>query len=170
MQSQPTGLLLQQQAKLLNSGSRFCIESARYAVADANDAAQFAELKTQGELTRRAWEKDVQVGGTLLHGYLGHHHACMFHWLLPPLYMQLFWCDIFGEHVCLVNLEGNEQAAFVASQLALAEGMPPEQPAALQRFSLLHTLYTSQKWSHVGAWHVWQLHADSLGLHVVSLD
>ncbi|GMH36895.1 hypothetical protein BSKO_04768 [Bryopsis sp. KO-2023] len=30
-------------------------------IADANDAAQFAELKTQGELTKRAWEKDVQV-------------------------------------------------------------------------------------------------------------
>ena len=29
---------------------------------DANDEAQFAELFTQGELTRRAWEKDVQVG------------------------------------------------------------------------------------------------------------
>lgn len=28
---------------------------------DANDASQFAELKTQGELTRRAWEFDVQV-------------------------------------------------------------------------------------------------------------
>lgn len=28
---------------------------------DANDEAQFAELKTQGELTRRAWAKDVQV-------------------------------------------------------------------------------------------------------------
>jgi phosphomethylpyrimidine synthase len=28
---------------------------------DANDEAQFAELFTQGELTRRAWEKDVQV-------------------------------------------------------------------------------------------------------------
>ena len=28
---------------------------------DANDEAQFAELKTQGELTRRAWEFDVQV-------------------------------------------------------------------------------------------------------------
>jgi len=28
---------------------------------DANDEAQFAELYTQGELTRRAWEKDVQV-------------------------------------------------------------------------------------------------------------
>lgn len=28
---------------------------------DANDAAQFAELKTQGDLTLRAWEKNVQV-------------------------------------------------------------------------------------------------------------
>lgn len=28
---------------------------------DANDEAQFSELMTQGELTRRAWEKDVQV-------------------------------------------------------------------------------------------------------------
>lgn len=39
-----------------------CVEPAICAAADANDAAQFAELKTQGELTRRAWEKDVQVG------------------------------------------------------------------------------------------------------------
>ena len=30
-------------------------------LADASDAAQFAELETLGELTRRAWEKDVQV-------------------------------------------------------------------------------------------------------------
>ena len=30
-------------------------------LADASDAAQFAELKVLGELTRRAWEKDVQV-------------------------------------------------------------------------------------------------------------
>jgi len=28
---------------------------------DANDRAQFGELKVQGELTRRAWEQDVQV-------------------------------------------------------------------------------------------------------------
>jgi len=28
---------------------------------DANDEAQFAELKVQGDLTLRAWEKDVQV-------------------------------------------------------------------------------------------------------------
>ena len=30
-------------------------------IADASDAAQFAELKTLGELTRKAWEHDVQV-------------------------------------------------------------------------------------------------------------
>jgi phosphomethylpyrimidine synthase len=30
-------------------------------LADASDAAQFAELGTLGELTKRAWEKDVQV-------------------------------------------------------------------------------------------------------------
>lgn len=30
-------------------------------IADANDKAQFAELETQGELTRIAWENDVQV-------------------------------------------------------------------------------------------------------------
>ncbi|MCI1832240.1 MAG: phosphomethylpyrimidine synthase ThiC [Bifidobacterium sp.] len=30
-------------------------------LADANDAAQFAELLTLGELTQRAWEKNVQV-------------------------------------------------------------------------------------------------------------
>ncbi|GJM61124.1 phosphomethylpyrimidine synthase ThiC [Persicobacter diffluens] len=31
------------------------------ALADANDAAQFAELETLGELTKRAWEHDCQV-------------------------------------------------------------------------------------------------------------
>ncbi|MDP3981037.1 MAG: phosphomethylpyrimidine synthase ThiC, partial [Chlamydiota bacterium] len=30
-------------------------------IADANDDAQFAELETLGELTKRAWENDVQV-------------------------------------------------------------------------------------------------------------
>jgi phosphomethylpyrimidine synthase len=30
-------------------------------IADANDEAQFAELYTLGELTKRAWEQDVQV-------------------------------------------------------------------------------------------------------------
>ncbi len=30
-------------------------------IADANDAAQFAELRTLGELTKIAWERDVQV-------------------------------------------------------------------------------------------------------------
>ena len=31
------------------------------AIADANDAAQFAELETLGELTKIAWKHDVQV-------------------------------------------------------------------------------------------------------------
>ncbi|MBW3583000.1 MAG: phosphomethylpyrimidine synthase ThiC [Euryarchaeota archaeon] len=30
-------------------------------IADASDAAQFAELRTLGELTKKAWEKEVQV-------------------------------------------------------------------------------------------------------------
>jgi phosphomethylpyrimidine synthase len=30
-------------------------------LADASDAAQFAELKVLGELTKKAWEYDVQV-------------------------------------------------------------------------------------------------------------
>src|SRR5205807_4083687 len=30
-------------------------------IADANDDAQFAELRTPGELTERAWSHDVQV-------------------------------------------------------------------------------------------------------------
>ena len=30
-------------------------------IADANDKAQFAELKTLGELTKIAWQHDVQV-------------------------------------------------------------------------------------------------------------
>src|SRR6185437_4731372 len=30
-------------------------------IADANDEAQFAELKTLGELTKLAWARDVQV-------------------------------------------------------------------------------------------------------------
>jgi hypothetical protein len=43
--------------------TRLCRPNAARPQPDANDAAQFAELKTQGELTRRAWEKNVQVGG-----------------------------------------------------------------------------------------------------------
>src|SRR4029077_16032352 len=31
------------------------------AIADANDAAQFSELETLGELTQIAWQQDVQV-------------------------------------------------------------------------------------------------------------
>ena len=55
-------------------------------IADANDAAQFAELKTIGELTKRAWEKDVQVMVE------GPGHVPM-HLIAENMDKQLEWCD-----------------------------------------------------------------------------
>jgi len=55
-------------------------------IADANDAAQFAELETQGELTRRAWERDVQVMNE------GPGHIPM-HMIKENMDKQLEWCD-----------------------------------------------------------------------------
>jgi phosphomethylpyrimidine synthase len=55
-------------------------------IADANDAAQFAELKTQGELTRVAWEYDVQVMNE------GPGHVPM-HLIRENMEKQLEWCD-----------------------------------------------------------------------------
>ena len=55
-------------------------------IADANDAAQFAELETQGELTRRAWEHDVQVMNE------GPGHIPM-HMIKENMEKQLEWCD-----------------------------------------------------------------------------
>ncbi|KAG7336598.1 thiamine biosynthesis protein ThiC [Nitzschia inconspicua] len=53
---------------------------------DANDEAQFAELKTQGELTRRAWEKDVQVMNE------GPGHVPL-HKIPENMRNQLEWCN-----------------------------------------------------------------------------
>jgi len=53
--------------------------------ADANDEAQFLELKTQGELTRIAWEKDVQVMNE------GPGHVPM-HKIKANMENQLAWC------------------------------------------------------------------------------
>ena len=53
---------------------------------DANDEAQFAELKTQGELTRIAWEYDVQVMNE------GPGHVPM-HQIRENMDKQLEWCD-----------------------------------------------------------------------------
>ncbi len=53
---------------------------------DANDEAQFAELKTQGELTRRAWDFDVQVMNE------GPGHVPM-HMIKENMDKQLEWCD-----------------------------------------------------------------------------
>ena len=55
-------------------------------IADANDEAQFAELKTQGELTRIAWEHDVQVMNE------GPGHVPM-HLIKENMEKQLEWCD-----------------------------------------------------------------------------
>ena len=55
-------------------------------VADANDEAQFAELRTIGELTRRAWERDVQVMVE------GPGHVPM-HLVAENMEKQLQWCD-----------------------------------------------------------------------------
>jgi phosphomethylpyrimidine synthase len=55
-------------------------------IADANDEAQFGELRTQGELTRRAWEFDVQVMNE------GPGHVPM-HLVRENMEKQLEWCD-----------------------------------------------------------------------------
>jgi phosphomethylpyrimidine synthase len=55
-------------------------------IADANDRAQFAELRTQGELTRIAWEHGVQVMNE------GPGHVPL-HLLKENMERQLAWCD-----------------------------------------------------------------------------
>jgi phosphomethylpyrimidine synthase len=55
------------------------------AIADANDEAQFAELRTQGELTEIAWEYDVQVMCE------GPGHVPM-HGIKENMDKQLEWC------------------------------------------------------------------------------
>jgi phosphomethylpyrimidine synthase len=82
---------------------------------DANDAAQFAELFTQGELTRRAWEKDVQVmnegpghvqGGSLLHARSLDDRHCA--WLRS--HYQCDWCrqycSLGDRHAVLRDAQG----------------------------------------------------------------
>jgi phosphomethylpyrimidine synthase len=54
-------------------------------IADANDEAQFAELKTQGELTERAWKHGVQVMNE------GPGHVPM-HMIEENMAKQLEWC------------------------------------------------------------------------------
>jgi len=54
-------------------------------IEDANDEAQFAELKTQGELTERAWARGVQVMNE------GPGHVPM-HMIEENMAKQLEWC------------------------------------------------------------------------------
>jgi phosphomethylpyrimidine synthase len=55
-------------------------------IADANDEAQFAELRTQGELTRIAWEYGVQVMNE------GPGHVPL-HLIRENMEKQLAWCS-----------------------------------------------------------------------------
>jgi phosphomethylpyrimidine synthase len=55
-------------------------------IADANDEAQFAELRTQGELNRIAWEFDVQTMNE------GPGHIPM-HLIKENMDKQLEWCE-----------------------------------------------------------------------------
>jgi len=55
-------------------------------IADANDEAQFAELQTQGELTRIAWEYDCQVMNE------GPGHVPM-HLIKENMDKQIEWCQ-----------------------------------------------------------------------------
>ena len=55
-------------------------------IADANDEAQFAELRTQGELNRVAWEHDVQVMNE------GPGHVPL-NLIKENMEHQLDWCD-----------------------------------------------------------------------------
>jgi len=55
-------------------------------IADANDEAQFAELRTQGELTKIAWEMDCQVMNE------GPGHIPM-HLIKENMDKQLEWCQ-----------------------------------------------------------------------------
>jgi phosphomethylpyrimidine synthase len=55
-------------------------------IADANDEAQFAELQVQGELTRRAWARHVQVMNE------GPGHVPM-HLIEENMHRQLEWCQ-----------------------------------------------------------------------------
>ncbi len=55
-------------------------------IADANDEPQFAELYTQGELTKRAWAQHVQVMNE------GPGHIPM-HLIKENMEKQLEWCD-----------------------------------------------------------------------------
>src|SRR5438552_9304353 len=54
-------------------------------IADANDEAQFAELRTQGELTRIAWDMGCQVMNE------GPGHIPM-HLIKENMEKQLEWC------------------------------------------------------------------------------
>jgi hypothetical protein len=70
-------------------------------IADANDQAQFGELEAQGELTKRAWAKGVQVMNE------GPSHVPM-HMIEENMAKQLEWC---GEGRCFLTVSASFKQA-----------------------------------------------------------
>jgi len=87
-------------------------------IADANDEAQFAELKVQDELTERAWAKGVQVMNE------GPGHVPL-HMIEENMAKQLEWC-----HEAPFYTLGPLTTAEAAGQDAVTKSL---RPASLRR-------------------------------------
>ena len=87
-------------------------------IADANDQAQFGELEVQGELTKRAWAKGVQVMNE------GPDHVPM-HMIEANMAKQLEWC-----HEAPFYTLGPLTTAEAAGQDAVPKSL---RPASLRR-------------------------------------
>ena len=55
------------QQRMLTRAKLLFLDVYKRQIQDANDEAQFAELRTLGELTKIAWEYDVQVTVSYTH-------------------------------------------------------------------------------------------------------
>ncbi len=85
-------------------------------IADASDEAQFAELKVLGELTKKAWEHDVQDAAMI-----GWHGASMLCYVTPK------------EHLGLPNPEDVKQGVIAYKIAAHAADVARHRPGARDR-------------------------------------
>jgi phosphomethylpyrimidine synthase len=86
-------------------------------IMDANDAAQFAELKTLGELTKTAWEHDCQVM------IEGPGHVPM-HLIKENMDKQLEACHEAPAHNTHALPAGSTRQAVAHNRRALAHSIP----------------------------------------------
>ncbi len=96
-------------------------------IADASDEAQFAELKVLGELTKKAWEHDVQVmiegpgQSAIGAAMIGWHGASMLCYVTPK------------EHLGLPNPEDVKQGVIAYKIAAHAADVARHRPGARDR-------------------------------------